>query len=160
MQTAAEAANSAARKLGRSQPSNEPTQERGNGSTTNTEAKEAEKDRLKTFWGHMAQMYPQWTEKYGDKPTPLWGHLLKALSMQEQRKGLKACFESQDRFTPTIQTFRERCRPSRSKRPEHQYPSDQERMAMLPRPNSNPERARIEIGRIKAQLMGRGKAEA
>lgn len=98
----------------------------------------------------MIEMYGhKFTSSYGEVPNDSWASALAGIYPEQIAEGIRACFQSQDTWPPTLPEFIEMCCP-----PAPAVSSLYFHSPALPRPEkvSTPEYALEQLAEIKKKL--------
>lgn len=110
-------------------------------------AEEQNKTPAHMVWSAMTQMYGEaWIKRHGERPTEIWHKMLKGMSMDRLKRGLRATLESGSEFPPSLPRFIECC----AKRFDEIYPT------ALPKPKGDKELAFKALDEMK-QILGDNK---
>lgn len=72
----------------------------------------AESSLIAKLWSRMIEMYGhKFMSSYGEVPSDTWSRALAGASAADLAQGVKACFQRQDTWPPTLPEFVEMCRP-------------------------------------------------
>jgi hypothetical protein len=72
----------------------------------------AESSLMAKLWSRMIEMYGhKFTSSYGEVPSDTWSRALAGATSADLAQGVKACFQRQDTWPPTLPEFVEMCRP-------------------------------------------------
>jgi hypothetical protein len=73
----------------------------------------AESSLMAKLWSRMIEMYGhKFTSSYGEVPSDTWSRALSGATAADLAQGVKACFQRQDTWPPTLPEFVEMCRPA------------------------------------------------
>ena len=98
-------------------------------------------------WVAMEQFFGKtWLNQYGPKPTEMWRKMLKGMSEQRLKRGLRCTFESGAEFPPSLPKFVEYCRPT--------FGELHPPRPLLPRPEGSDEVALDALEKIQSILKG------
>lgn len=123
-----------------------PSTDQNSGSQTGSDNRAATSLMAK-LWERMIEMYGhKFTSSYGEVPSDTWTRALAGCSPQGIAQGIRACFQRQDPWPPTLPEFVEMCR----EQPRSLYFHSP--MMLEHKTVSTPETAKKHIAEIKAKL--------
>ena len=88
----------------------------------------------------------KFTSAYGDVPSETWSRALAGATGSDIAQGIKACFQRQDTWPPTLPEFVEMCRPNAR---SLYFP---DAMKALPPPRPSREYAEEQIKKLREKL--------